>query len=118
MLATPASLIALLRSVSVIWQQHAQTENARAIADAAQEFFTRVAKFTDHFERIRAGLERANGAYNDAVGSYERSVRPSGERLLKLGGGAVGKELADVPLLEAALRLPPAPAEDSAAEKS
>ena len=118
MLATPASLIALLRSVSVSWQQHAQTENARAIADAAQEFFTRVAKFTDHFERIRAGLERANGAYNDAVGSYERSVRPSGERLLKLGGGAAGKELADVPLLEAALRLPPAPAEGSAAEKS
>ena len=107
MLATPASLIALLRSVSVSWQQHSQTENARAIADAAQEFFTRVAKFTEHFEKIRAGLERANTAYNDAVGSYERSVRPSGERLLKLGGGVTGKDLADVPPLETTLRLPP-----------
>src|SRR5262249_54071480 len=71
MLATPASLIALLRSVSVSWQQHAQTENARDIAEAAQELFARVAKFTEHFEKIRSNLHKANEAYNDAVGSYE-----------------------------------------------
>jgi len=106
MLATPASLIALLRSVSVSWQQYAQTENARAIAEAAQELFTRVAKFTEHFETIRAGLERANSAFNDAVGSYERMVRPSGEKLLKLGGGTTGKDLADVQLLDSTLRSP------------
>ncbi len=108
MLATPASLIALLRSVSVSWQQHEQTQNAREIAVAAQELFTRVAKFTEHFEKIRGGLEKANGAFNDAVGSYERSVRPSGERLQKLGGGVSGKELSDVLPLDATLRLPPA----------
>jgi len=107
LLTTPASLIALLRSVSVSWQQHAQTENARAIAEAAQELFTRVAKFTDHLERIRDGLSKANNAFNDAVGSYERMVRPSGEKLLKLGGGAGGKALADVEPIEATLRLPP-----------
>ncbi len=107
MLATPASLIALLRSVSVSWQQHAQTENARAIAVAAQELYGRVAKFTEHFERIRSGLERANNAYNDAVGSYERMVRPSGEKLLKLGGGTTGRTLLDIPPVEATLRLPP-----------
>jgi DNA recombination protein RmuC len=108
LLTTPASLIALLRSVSVSWQQHAQTENARAIAEAAQELFARVAKFTDHLERIRDGLAKANNAFNDAVGSYERMVRPSGEKLLKLGGGAGGKALAEVEPLEATLRLPPA----------
>ena len=108
MLATPASLIALLRSVSVSWQQHAQTENARAIAGAAQELFARVSKFTEHFERIRSGLERATNAFNDAVGSYERMVRPSGEKLFNLGGGTTGKELAEVQPLEAALRLAPA----------
>lgn len=107
MLATPASLIALLRSVSISWQQHAQTENAQAIAEAAQELFSRVTKFTEHFERIRNGLDKANNAFNDAVGSYERMVRPSGEKLQKLGGGTTGKELADVPLLNASLRLPP-----------
>ena len=106
LIATPISLIAILRSVSLSWQQHAQTENARAIAEAAQELFTRVVKFTEHFEKIRGGLERANSAFNDAVGSYERMVRPSGERLLKLGGTEAGKELAVVQPLETSLRLP------------
>ena len=106
--ATPSSLIAILRSVSLSWQQHAQTENARAIAEAAQELFNRVTKFTEHFERIRSGLERTNAAFNDAVGSYERMVRPGGERLMKLGGSVPGKELAEVAPLDATLRLPPA----------
>jgi DNA recombination protein RmuC len=107
LLATPASLIALLRSVSVSWQQHAQTENARAIADAAQELFSRVATFTEHFEKIRDGLEMANKAFNQAVGSYESRIRPAGEKIQKLGGAAAGKELADVQPVETTLRLPP-----------
>lgn len=107
LLATPASLIALLRSVSVSWQQHAQTENAQKISEAAQELFTRVVKFAEHFEKIRGGLERANSAFNDAVGSYERMVRPSGERVQKLRSASGEKELADVPPLDATLRLPP-----------
>jgi DNA recombination protein RmuC len=106
MLATPASLIALLRSVSMSWQQNAQTENSRAIADEAQELYSRVCKFTEHFERIRAGLERANTAFNEAVGSYDRMVRPSGERLQKLRGDGDGKELTNVLPLHASLRLP------------
>jgi DNA recombination protein RmuC len=107
LLATPASLIALLRSVSVSWQQHAQTENARAIADAAQELYSRVATFTDHFQKIRDGLETANRAFNQAVGSYESRIRPAGEKIQKLGGAAAGKELADVQPLDSTLRLPP-----------
>jgi DNA recombination protein RmuC len=107
MLATPTSLIALLRAVSVSWQQHAQTENAREIAATARELFNRVAKFFEHFEKIRAGLERATSSFNDAVGSYDRMVRPSGEKLLKLGGGAAVKDLPEIPPLDATLRLPP-----------
>ena len=105
LIATPCSLIAILRSVSLSWQQHKQTENARHIAEAAQELFGRVVKFTEHFEKIRAGLERASSAFNDAVGSYERMVRPSGERLLELGGTAAARELADVPPLQTSLRI-------------
>jgi DNA recombination protein RmuC len=105
LLATPASLIALLRSVSVSWQQHAQTENAQEIADTAQEFYLRVITFTTHLENIRAGLETANKAFNQAVGSYESRIRPSGEKLRKLGGDAA-KELADLQPLDTTLRLP------------
>ena len=107
MLATPTSLIALLRAVSVSWQQHAQTENAREIAATAQELFNRVAKFFEHFEKIRAGLERATSSFNDAVGSYDRMVRPSGEKLLKLGGGTAVKDLPEIAPLDTTLRLPP-----------
>ena len=108
LLATPASLIALLRSVAVSWQQHAQTENAAAIAEAAQELFTRVCKFVEHFEKIGAGLERANTAYNEAVGSYERMVKPAGERVQKLRSATSEKELAQILPLDTTLRLPPA----------
>ena len=107
LLATPASLIALLRSVSVSWQQHAQTANAQKIAEAAQEFYARVVKFTEHFEKIRAGLDRANSAFNDAAASFQTRVRPAGERLAELGGASAAKEIADVQPLDATLRLPP-----------
>ena len=108
LLATPASLIALLRSVAVSWQQHAQTENAQKIAEAAREFYARVVKFTEHFEKIRSGLERANSAFNDAAASYQTRIRPAGERLAELGGATSAKELADVQPLDSTLRLPPA----------
>jgi len=108
LLATPASLIALLRSVSVSWQQHAQTENAQKIAEAAQEFYSRVVKFSEHFEKIRGGLDRANSAFNDAAASFQSRIRPAGERLVELGGGVPGKQLADVQPLDPTLRLPSA----------
>jgi DNA recombination protein RmuC len=107
LLATPASLIALLRSVSVSWQQHAQTENAEKIAEAAKEFYARVVKFTEHFEKIRSGLERANSAFNDAAASFQTRIRPAGERLAELGGANSAKELADIQPLDSTLRLPP-----------
>jgi DNA recombination protein RmuC len=106
MIATPASLIALLRSVSISWQQHSQTENAQKIAAAAQELYSRVVKFAEHFERIRVGLERANSAFNDAAASFQTRVRPAGERLVEMGGGVQGKPLPDVQPLDNTLRLP------------
>jgi DNA recombination protein RmuC len=105
MLATPASLIALLRAVSVSWQQHKQTENTREISEAAVELYNRVVTFSEHFEKIRGGLERANASFDAAVGSYQRMVRPSGEKLVRLGAGAE-KELPEVEPLETTLRLP------------
>jgi DNA recombination protein RmuC len=100
LLATPASLIALLRSVSISWQQHAQTENAQKIAEAARDFYARVVTFTKHFERIGAGLDGASAAFNDAAASFQARVRPAGERLAELGGAVEGKELAELELLE------------------
>jgi len=108
LLATPASLIALLRSVAVSWQQHKQTENAQKIAEAARELFSRVCVFTEHFEKIRDGLSKANEAFNRAASSYQSRIRPAGEKLTELGGTAPEKELSDLQPLDSTLRLPPA----------
>jgi len=105
LLATPASLIALLRSVAVSWQLNAQTENAQKIAAAAQEFYARVLKFAEHFDKIRVGLDRANSAFNDASASFQSRVRPAGERLVELGGANSAKELPQVPPLDTTPRL-------------
>jgi DNA recombination protein RmuC len=107
LLATPASLIALLRSVSVSWQQHKQTENAQKIAESAQVLFERVCVFTEHFEKIGDGRAKANDAFNKASSSYQSRVRPAGEKLKELGGTAPEKKLAELPPLDATLRLPP-----------
>jgi len=76
---------------------------------SAQELYARVIKLVEHFEGIRDGLLAANKAYDAAVGSFERMVRPSGERLLKLGGGTQVKELPDIQPLPLTLREPPRP---------
>jgi DNA recombination protein RmuC len=104
-LATPASFIAVLRTIEFIWQQHRQTENAKQIAEAAKDFYARVVTFTEHLARIGDGLGKANEAFNRASSSFQTRVRPAGERLSELGGGAAGKELADVQPLENAPRL-------------
>jgi DNA recombination protein RmuC len=107
LIATPASLIALLRSVSISWQQYAQTENAQKIAEAARELYSRVTKFFEHFSNIRKGLEGANSAFDQALGSYTRMVRPAGDRLVEFGGGVPGKVLPDVRPVDSTLGLPP-----------
>jgi len=104
-LATPASFIAVLRTIEFIWQQHRQTENAKQIAEAAKDFYTRVVTFTEHLAKIGDGLGKANEAFNRAASSFQSRVRPAGERLSELGGGVAGKELADVQSLENAPRL-------------
>ncbi|MBI1841749.1 MAG: DNA recombination protein RmuC [Verrucomicrobia bacterium] len=108
LLATPTSLMAILRSVSVSWQQYAQNQNARDIALAGQELYTRVCKFLEHFERIRDGLDKTSNAYNLAVGSFERSLRPSAERMKELGAGVEGRDLPAIAPLQTPLREPPA----------
>lgn len=85
LLATPASLIALLRSVSVSWQQHEQSRNAQEIAREAGDLLKRLQVFAGHFEKLRKGVASAAEAFNDALASFETRVRPSAERLVQLG---------------------------------
>ena len=91
LLATPVTLLALLRTVRMNWD-HVQVEkNAREIQAVALELFERFVVFGEHFARSGKALGSAVDAYNKAVGSYERRVVPSGRRLAELRVGDADK---------------------------
>lgn len=84
LIATPTTLVALLRTVAIYWQQRSLADNAEAIAEAARELYQRAAKFSEDLERLGKGLNTALGAYNDAVGSFDRRLLPMARRLEEL----------------------------------
>lgn len=83
-LTTPTTLIVVLKSVAMSWQQHNVTENALQIMDAANDFYGRVKVFADHLDKVGGGLKTALKGYNDAVGSWESRVLPAGRKLEQL----------------------------------
>ncbi len=87
-IASPLTLMALLRSYALGWQQRAQEENAKKIAAAAAELYERVRVFAQHFAGIGLSLQRATEAYNKSIASMESRVLPQGRKI---------KELASLP---------------------
>ncbi|MCU0305724.1 MAG: DNA recombination protein RmuC [Thermoanaerobaculales bacterium] len=81
LVATPTTLVALLRTVAIYHQQRVLADNAREIAETARELYDRAAKFGDDLARAGRGLKTAVDAYNAAVGSFERRFLPMGQRL-------------------------------------
>ena len=79
-LTTPTTLIVVLKSVAMSWQQHNITENALQIMEAAMDFYSRVNVFADHLDKVGGGLKTALKGYNDAVGSWESRVLPAGKK--------------------------------------
>ncbi|MFM8971525.1 MAG: DNA recombination protein RmuC [Actinomycetota bacterium] len=94
LLATPMTLLAMLRAVEYGWQQVAQAENVRKIASDAAELHDRLKAFIDHLAKVGTGLSTAISAYNAAVGSMQSSVRPQAIRM-KEHGLTVTRELGD-----------------------
>ncbi|HTX04287.1 MAG TPA: DNA recombination protein RmuC [Steroidobacteraceae bacterium] len=84
-IATPSTLIALLKTVAYGWRQSAVAENAVVVRELGQELYRRLGAFTAHLERLGARLGGAIDAYNSAVGSLERQVLPQARRFPDLG---------------------------------
>ncbi|MDJ0911311.1 MAG: DNA recombination protein RmuC [Woeseiaceae bacterium] len=85
MLATPTSLVALLKAVAYSWRQVALADNAKEIRKLAEDLYTRLGTFAAHLNQVGRQLGRSVDNYNKAVGSLERSVLPGARKFTELG---------------------------------
>ncbi len=88
LIATPTTLIGLLRAIHYGWRQEQIAHSAKEIADAARELHRRLARFADPFSKVGRQLGSAVAAYNEAVGSFERRVIPQVRRIEEAGAGS------------------------------
>jgi DNA recombination protein RmuC len=96
LVATPTTLLAMLRAVAYGWQQERVAESAQAISDLGRELHGRLAKLSGLLATVGSRLNSTVKAYNEAVGSYEARVMPAARRFEDHGAVAAGRELAEL----------------------
>ena len=112
LLATPTTLIGLLRAIHYGWKQEQIADSAREIAESARELHKRIARFVEPFARVGRQLGSAVSAYNEAVGSFEARVMPQLRRIDEAGAGS-GRDVELAGVEESPRSLTVAPADES-----
>jgi DNA recombination protein RmuC len=108
MLATPTSLVALLKTVALGWKQAALAENAAEIRKLGEDMYKRLGAFGDHLAKLGKSLGASVDSFNKAVGSLEQQVMPAARRFPGLGL-RVNRELELIEPVDTLARLPRVP---------
>jgi DNA recombination protein RmuC len=108
-IASPASLMALLKAASYGWRQESIAENAREISNLGQELHNRLSVMTDHISRLGKSLAGAQDSYNAAIASLETRVLVSARKFKELGATSQEAEIVELRAIEGGLRRLQAP---------
>ena len=103
-IASPASLMALLKAASYGWRQEAIAENAREISQLGQELHGRLMTMSEHFSRVGRALSSATSTYNEAIGSFETRVLVSARKFKELGAASQDAEIIELRAVEGGIR--------------
>ena len=96
LVATPTTLLAMLRAVGYGWQQERVAESAQAISELGRDLHGRLAKLSSLLSTLGTRLNSTVRAYNDAIGSYEARVLPAARRFEDHGAVAAGRDLGEL----------------------
>jgi DNA recombination protein RmuC len=103
-IASPATLMALLKAASYGWRQESIADNAREISQLGQELHTRLSTMSDHLARMGKGLDTARDSYNSAIASFETRVLVSARKFKELGAASQEAEIIELRALEGGSR--------------
>jgi DNA recombination protein RmuC len=103
-ITTPATMVALAKSVAYGWRQEQSAKNAKDIAELGRELYRRMAIMADHMGKVGDAIGKSVKSYNDLVGSVESRVLPQARKFKELGAGDAGIEVAQPAQIEAAPR--------------
>jgi DNA recombination protein RmuC len=108
LLASPLTLIALLKAVHCGWREDKLAKNAEQISTLGRQLYARLVTLGNHLSKLGNHLDRAVSTYNDVIGSIERNAFPAARRFDQLGAGSGEDipELAAVDHLARALQAP------------
>ena len=98
--ATPTTLIALLKAIEFGWRQEEVTQNAEEIRELGKQLYERIAILAGHFAKLGANIDNVVGSYNQAIGSLETRVLVTARKIAELGA-RTDKELPEPQLVDA-----------------